>query len=88
MGLAIDRAAALAGVKTADVSVRSVSKLGFLSQFRPAESSEQVTTSIALPTRRFDLDTMIETVAAELGVTVTGALSLPFAIEVDAGLGR
>ena len=88
VGLAIDRAAALAGVQTADVTVRAVSKLGFLSQLRPAESSEQVTTSIALPTRRFDLDAMIESAAAELGRAAAGAQSLPFAIELDAGLGR
>ncbi|MFT3861973.1 signal peptide peptidase SppA [Micropruina sp.] len=88
MGLAIDRAAELAGVKTADVTVRSVSKLGFLSQFRPAESSEQVATAVTLPSRRFDLDTVIETVAGQLGVAATGALSLPFGIELHAGQGR
>jgi protease-4 len=87
MGLAVDRAAALAGVKTADVSVRSVSKLGFLSQFRPAESSEQLATSVTLPSRRFDLDGVIEEAAARLGLVAPGALSLPFGIELFTGAG-
>ena len=88
MGLAIDRAAELAGVKPADVAVRSVSKLGFLSQFRPAESSEQIATSVSLPSRRLDLDGVIEAAAARLGLVATGALSMPFGIELHAGQGR
>ena len=88
MGLAVDRACALAGVSTGDVAVRSASKLDFLTQFRPAESSEQVAATVSLPTRRFDLDTAIEAVAAELGLAATGVLSLPYRIELSTGLGR
>ena len=88
MGAAIDRACVLAGLRRDDVAIRSVSMLGFLKQFRPAESSESVSgTQVTLP-RKFDLDSLVETAAAQLGLVATGVLSVPFAIEVDAGLGR
>ena len=88
MGLAIDRACALAEVKRDEIAVRPVSMLGFLKQFRPAESSEGVASSIATAPRRLDLDGVIESMAAHLGVAATGALSMPFRIDLYAGQTR
>ena len=88
MGTAIDRACALAGLRREDVAVRPVSMLGFLKQFRPAESSESVGAGVSYAPNRLDLDTLIASVAARLGLAATGVLSMPFTIEVDAGLGR
>jgi protease IV len=88
MGAAIDRACALAGLGRDDVTVRPVSMLGFLKQFRPAESSETVTGGITVAPARLDLDGLIASAAERLGWVATGVLSLPFAIELDAGLGR
>lgn len=88
MGTAIDRACALAGLARDDVAVRAVSVLGFLKQLRPAESSESISGAVTLAPTRFDLDGLIAEAAARLGLAATGVLSLPFAIEVDAGLGR
>ena len=88
MGTAIDRACALAGLNPEDVAVRPVSMLGFLKQFRPAESSESVGASVTYAPGRLDLDSLIESVAARLGLAATGVLSMPFTIELDAGLGR
>lgn len=86
MGLAIERACALAGVLRDEVAVRPVSMLGFLRQFRPAESSESVG-AVTLAPARLDLDGLIGAVAARLGLAATGVLSLPFGIRVDAGQG-
>lgn len=88
MGAAIDQACALAGLRRDDVAVRAVSMLGFLKQFRPAESSESISGSLVTAPARFDLDSLVETAAARLGLTATGVLSVPFGIEVHAGLGR
>ena len=87
MGLAIERACALAGVRRGDVAVRPVSMLGFLSQFKPAESSESVATQARTASRPFDLDSLVEAAAAELGVAATGVLSMPYRIELSTGLG-
>ena len=76
------------GLNPEDVAVRPVSMLGFLKQFRPAESSESVGASVTYAPGRLDLDSLIESVAARLGLAATGVLSMPFTIELDAGLGR
>ena len=86
MGLAIDRACALAGLLRDEVAVRPVSMLGFLRQFRPAESSESVG-AVTLAPARLDLDGLISAAAARLGLAATGVLSMPFGIRLDAGQG-
>lgn len=86
MDLALERACALAGVARGDVAVRPVSMLGFLKQFRPAESSESVVTSVSVPTR-LTVDGVVEAFAGLLGVQAAGALAMPFRITLDAGLG-
>ncbi|MFT4216460.1 MAG: signal peptide peptidase SppA [Micropruina sp.] len=88
MGTAIDRACALAGLSRDDAVVRPASMLGFLKQLRPAESSESIMAATTFAPARFDLDSLISAAAERLGLVATGVLSLPFAIEVDAGLGR
>jgi len=86
MDLAIDRACALAGLSRSDVAVRPVSMLGFLKQFRPADSSESVSTSVHLP-QRLSVDGVVEAFAGMLGVQATGALAMPFGITLQTGLG-
>lgn len=86
MNLAIDRACALASVKRTDVAVRPVSMLGFLKQFKPAESSESVSSRVTIP-RRLSVDGVIESFAGMFGVQAHGVLSMPFQVTVHAGLG-
>jgi protease-4 len=86
MNLAIDRACALASVKRSDVAVRPVSMLGFLKQFKPAESSESVATQVTM-SRRLSVDGVIEAFAGMLGVQAHGALAMPFQVALHAGLG-
>lgn len=82
MDLAIERACALAGVSRAETAVRSVSPLGFLAQFRPAESSESVATAVRTPGGGLDVDGLVRRAADALGLSIPGVLSLPFRIRI------
>ncbi|MBK8461456.1 MAG: S49 family peptidase [Micropruina sp.] len=82
MDLAIDRACALAGINRDQATVRPVNPLGFLSQFKPADSSESIATGAVIGTPRMslDVDSLIHRFGAFLGLEVPGVLSLPFRI--------
>lgn len=82
MDTAIDRACALAGLERGEAVVRPATGLNFLTQFKPAESSEsQVATSVSAP-QPLTLDGVVEAIAARMGLVVPGVLSLPFRIEL------
>lgn len=78
--LAVQRACALAGLDRDKVSIRGVSKIPFLDQIRPADSSEAAAAAIRSPW--FDLsagpDQLVRTVGSLLGIELPGVLSLPY----------
>lgn len=82
MDLAIDRACELAGLNRAETPVRPVSPLGFLTQFRPAESSESHAAAVRLPSPALDVDGLVRQVSEVLGFASTGVLSMPYRIRI------
>ncbi len=82
MALAIERAAALAGLRVDELTVRPVSPFGFLTQFRPAESSESLGAVRVATAPAPGVDGLIDWAAGRLGLAPGGALSLPFRIDL------
>lgn len=79
---ALERACDLAGLDADQVALERMGHIGLLDRFTPARSSESnpgAGVGIDVP----DAEALLRRAAAALGVTYSGALSLPFTISVQ-----
>ncbi len=80
--LAVQRACALAGLDRDTITIRGVSRLPFLDQLRPAESSEAPPVAATALSWGESLSTnpdqFVRVVGSVLGIEIPGVLTLPF----------
>jgi protease-4 len=80
--VAVERAAALAGVGRDAVAVRPVPLLGLLERLRPAQSSEQLGgLSTGAPSR--GVAGLLADISSALGVEQAGVLTMPYRLRIS-----